>query len=159
MTAKKTADQWFAEYGGVPPNLVLLGFQGICVTAIYAGGLGFIWMIPVPESWMMTAPWFNWDLLAIAALMTFQVRVSPALSAGVFLFLSLCSAVIAGLDFLGLGPVWKFSAVALAAGLLGQLIASWRQGRNFSGGKDVVFLLLAPAWLMSFVYRRLGQRY
>jgi hypothetical protein len=33
------------------------------------------------------------------------------------------------------------------------------EGKKPSFFKDVVFLLIGPAWLMSFVYKRFGQRY
>ena len=43
--------------------------------------------------------------------------------------------------------------------LVGQFIGHRIEGKKPSFFQDLSFLLIGPAWLMSFDYRRLGQRY
>ncbi|MDH3789385.1 MAG: DUF962 domain-containing protein, partial [Xanthomonadales bacterium] len=42
---------------------------------------------------------------------------------------------------------------------IGQFIGHVFEGKRPSFFKDVQFLLIGPAWLMSFVYRKIGYRY
>ena len=42
---------------------------------------------------------------------------------------------------------------------IGQFIGHKIEGKKPSFFKDVVFLLIGPAWLMSLVYKKIGQRY
>ena len=159
MTPKKSADQWFAEYGESHQDHTNELIHWICVPVIFACVLGFIWTIPVPEAWQEQVPWFNWALVAMAVVMGFYVRLSPALSAGMFFFMSLCYTALVTLEFAAPWPVWKISAVAFVLAWIGQFIGHKIEGRKPSFFKDVVFLLVGPAWLMSFVYRKIGQKY
>ena len=64
---RKSADQWFAEYGESHQNHANELIHWICVPAIFFSVLGFAWAIPVPAAWEPVVPWFNWSLVAIAA--------------------------------------------------------------------------------------------
>ena len=64
---RKSADQWFAEYGESHQNHANELIHWICVPVIFFSVLGFIWAIPVPASWEPVVPWFNWSLVAIVA--------------------------------------------------------------------------------------------
>ncbi|MSU25513.1 MAG: DUF962 domain-containing protein [Opitutus sp.] len=159
MPAKKSADQWFAEYGESHHDHTNELIHWICVPVIFASVLGFIWTIPVPEVWHEIAPWFNWTLVAIALATAFYARLSPALSAGMLFFMSLCYSVLVMLELFAPWPVWQISAAAFVVAWIGQFIGHKIEGKKPSFFKDVFFLLIGPAWLMSFVYKKIGQRY
>jgi uncharacterized membrane protein YGL010W len=159
MAEKKTADQWFAEYGESHQHHANELIHWICVPAIFFSVLGFIWSIPLPETWEETAPWFNWSVVAIVAAVIFYVRLSAALSVGLLCFMALCYW---GLELLELFTPWPVGRVCLAVFVLawiGQFIGHRIEGKKPSFFKDVVFLLIGPAWLMSMVYRKCGQHY
>ena len=159
MAAKKTADQWFAEYGESHQDDTNETIHWICVPLIFFSVLGFVWTIPVPAAWEDAIPWFNWVLVAIAVAMIFYVRLSPALSAGLLLFMALCYAGIIALDLLTPWLVWETCGVIFALAWIGQFIGHKIEGKKPSFFKDLVFLLIGPAWLMSMVYKKLGQKY
>ena len=159
MSAKKSADQWFAEYGESHQNHTNELIHWICGPVIFACVFGFIWSIPVPEAWQEPVPWFNWVLVAMAVVMVFYVRLSPALSAGMLFFMSVCYSVLVILELSAPWPVWKISAVAFVLAWIGQFIGHKIEGRKPSFFKDVVFLLIGPAWLMSSVFKKIGQKY
>jgi uncharacterized membrane protein YGL010W len=56
-------------------------------------------------------------------------------------------------------PVWKICTVSFVLAWIGQFIGHKIEGKKPSFFKDVAFLLIGPAWLMSFIYKKLGQRY
>ncbi len=159
MSAKKSADAWFAEYGESHQNHANELIHWICVPVIFACVLGFIWSIPVPETWADAAPWFNWTLVAIGLATFFYVWLSPALSAGMLFFMALCYSVLVLLDLSAPWPVWQISAVAFVLAWIGQFIGHKIEGKKPSFLKDVIFLLIGPAWLLSFIYKKIGQRY
>lgn len=159
MARRKTADEWFAEYGESHQDHTNELIHWICVPVIFCCVLGFVWTIPVPDRWIEAVPWFNWSLVAIGFVALFYVRLSPALSAGMLFFMSICYALLVVADVFLPWPVWKISAVAFMLAWIGQFVGHAIEGRKPSFFKDVVFLLIGPAWLMSFIYKKLGQPY
>lgn len=159
MSARKTADQWFAEYGESHRHHTNELIHWICVPVIFTCVLGFIFAIPVPETWLEVVPWFNWVLVAMVPVLGFYVRLSPALSAGMFFFMSIAYAVIVLLELFAPWSQWKICLGAFVLAWIGQFIGHKIEGRKPSFFKDIVFLLIGPAWLMSFVFRKLGQKY
>jgi uncharacterized membrane protein YGL010W len=159
MPAKRTADQWFAEYGESHQHKTNELIHWICVPVIFTCVLGFIWMIPVPEAWFERIPWFNWALVAMVPVLAFYFRLSPALSAGMFFFMAMAYTAVVLLELFAPWPVGKISVVAFALAWTGQFVGHVIEGRRPSFFKDVVFLLIGPAWLMSLVFKKLGQKY
>lgn len=157
--ARKTADEWFAAYGEShqhPQNELI---HWICVPVIFFCALGFTWALPIPAAVTEVAPWFNWTLAAIGAVTAFYLRLSPPLGAGLLFFMSLCYAGIVLIDFLSPWPVLNVCGVAFVLAWIGQFIGHRIEGKKPSFLQDLSFLLIGPAWLMSFIYRRAGLRY
>jgi uncharacterized membrane protein YGL010W len=157
--ARKTPDQWFAEYGESHQDHTNELIHWVCVPLIFLCVLGFIWTIPVPAAWEEWAPWFNWALVAIAVAWLFYLRLSPALSAGLLFFMSLCYGVLVVLDGAAPWPIWKLGVLAFVLAWIGQFVGHRIEGKKPAFLKDLQFLLIGPAWLMSFIYRKLGQKY
>jgi uncharacterized membrane protein YGL010W len=66
-------------------------------------------------------------------------------------------ALIQGYQSLDLPvPLWLFSLVLFVVAWAGQFWGHRIEGRKPSFFKDMQFLLIGPAWLLSFVYQRLG---
>ncbi len=159
MAAKKSADQWFAEYGESHQDDTNELIHWICVPLIFFCVLGFVSAIPVPAAWLQVAPWFSWSLIAIAGACGFYLRLSVRLSAGLLFFMSVCYTGIVLLELFAPWPVGKICAVVFVLAWIGQFIGHQIEGKKPSFFKDVVFLLIGPAWLMSMVYKKFGQKY
>lgn len=155
----KKSDAWFAEYAESHQHRVNELIHWICVPVIFASVLAFIWIIPVPPDWQEELPWFNWTLPAILLATLFYLWLSPALSAGMLFFMAMCYTLLVILDVASPWPLWQIALVAFVAGWIGQFIGHRIEGRKPSFLKDVVFLLIGPAWLLSLVYRKIGQKY
>ena len=56
-------------------------------------------------------------------------------------------------------PLWATALVLFVLAWLGQFWGHKVEGKKPSFFKDVQFLLIGPAWLMSFLYRRAGLAY
>src|SRR5581483_2477867 len=156
---QKTAEEWFAEYGISHQHPLNRAIHWVCVPAIFWSVLGFIWTIPLPATLDEQAPWFNWTLLAIALATGFYVQLSPALSAGMLFFMALCYALLVAVDLYAPWPVWRLACVVFLVAWAGQFAGHLIEHRAPSLRKDLVFLFIGPAWLMSKVYRKIGQKY
>jgi uncharacterized membrane protein YGL010W len=156
---KKSADAWFAEYGESHQHHTNELIHWVCVPVIFFCVLAFIWTIPVPLHWQETVPWFNWSLAAMALATAFYLWLSPALSAGMLFFMAMCYTLLVVLEMSSPWPVWRIALVAFVLAWIGQFIGHKIEGKKPSFFKDVIFLLIGPAWLLSHIYRRIGQKY
>lgn len=158
-TPRKSADQWFAEYGESHQNDTNELIHWICVPVIFCCVLGLIWSIPVPALLAGPAPWFNWAQPVALAVLLFYLRLSVPLAVGMFLFIGGCSALIAWHAAACPFAVWKSCLVLFVLAWIGQFIGHKIEGKKPSFFHDVVFLLIGPAWLLHFMYKKLGLKY
>ena len=52
--------------------------------------------------------------------------------------------------------IWKLSMLIFILGWIGQFIGHKIEGQKPSFFEDIQFLLIGPAWLLSFIYKKLG---
>ena len=160
MPAKrKSADQWFAEYGESHQDHANELIHWICVPVIFYTVMGFVWSIPVPAALHDAAPWFNWALPVMLAVLAFYFRLSAPLAIGMLGFMSFCYSLLEWQGLLCPFPVWKSSLILFVAAWIGQFIGHQIEGKKPSFFQDVQFLLIGPAWLLHFVYKRLNVEY
>lgn len=159
MSEKKSADQWFAEYGESHQDHTNELIHWICVPVIFFCVVGLIWSIPAPAAWLERLPWFDWALPVMVLALLFYLRLSPLLSLGLFTFMTFCYAGVLALAIYTPWPVWRTCLILFVLAWIGQFIGHKIEGKKPSFFKDVQFLLIGPAWLLSFIYKKLGQRY
>jgi uncharacterized membrane protein YGL010W len=156
---RKPADQWFAEYGESHQHRANELIHWICVPLIFFSVLGFIWEIPMPESWETSLPWFNWTIPVIAAVTLFYAWLSLPLAVGMLAFMTVCQTAHLYLDARAPWPVWKVCLITFVLAWIGQFIGHKLEGKKPSFLKDLVFLLIGPAWLLGKIYKKVGLKY
>ena len=159
MKAKRSADEWFAAYGESHQDHTNELIHWICVPVIFFCVLGLIWSIPIPDRLEEAAPWFDWTIPVGLAVLAFYLRLSPALAAGMFFFITVCYLLIVLQASICPVPVWKTSLILFVAAWIGQFIGHKIEGKKPSFLNDIVFLLIGPAWLMHFVFKKAGVKY
>ena len=55
--------------------------------------------------------------------------------------------------------LWKVSLIIFIIAWIGQFIGHKIEGKKPSFFQDIQFLLIGPAWLIGFIYRRFNIRY
>ena len=137
-------DALFARYSESHRNPTNKAIHWLCVPLITWSVLAALW------SWTPIAVYV---LVAIAIL--FYIRLSFAIAIGML--------IVAALIVLTFSFVTRnlllIAVVAFAAAWVGQFIAHIVEGKKPSFVEDIQFLLVGPAWLLAFVYRRLGIGY
>lgn len=155
---RKSPDQWFAEYGESHQDGTNETIHWICVPIIFFSVLGLLWSIPVPAALAGPLPWFRWVHLPMIGAMLFYFRLSVPLAFGLLGFISVCYILLECLALLG-RAVWKICLALFVLAWIGQFIGHKIEGAKPSFLKDVVFLLIGPAWLMHFIYKKLRMEY
>lgn len=158
-TPRKSADQWFAEYGESHQDDTNETIHWICVPIIFFSVMGLLWSIPVPAAITGALPWFNWLHPVILAVLGFYFRLSVPLAFGLLGFVSACYFLIEWQSIMGWLPVWQTSLGLFVLAWIGQFVGHKIEGKKPSFFKDVVFLLIGPAWLMHFIYKKLDIAY
>lgn len=155
----KTADQWFAEYGESHQNPTNELIHWLCVPVIFFSVLGLLWSLPAPAAMVASMPGFKWSLPVMALALIFYVRLSTALAVGLFLFIFACQLGIVILAQRAPWPVWQICLALFVVAWIGQFIGHQVEGKKPSFLKDLQFLLIGPAWLLSRLYKKLRLRY
>lgn len=156
--SKKNADQWFAEYGVSHQNKINKLIHWVCVPLIYLVIFALLWDIPQPQ-WMDSVPFLNWATLIAVPVMVFYYRLSPSLAKGLGIFTLICLISIFIFEQISDIPLWITSVIAFIVLWIGQFVGHHIEGAKPSFFKDLQFLLIGPAWLMGFIYRKFGIQY
>ena len=159
----RSADDWFQLYGESHQNPTNKLIHWICVPVIFFCTLGLFWSIPmfalpeaIPDA---LKPFINWATLLVGLASGFYLRLSPKLSIGILTFTALCLYGNHWLDQSGLMPLWQFSLLVFVIAWVGQFVGHKIEGKKPSFLEDLQFLLIGPAWLMHFLYKKAGLSY
>lgn len=156
--ATRSINQWFEDYGVSHQNPTNKAIHWICVPTIYFCVVGLLYSIPMPD-----APPFSGKhimaTLAIGLVCLFYLRLSLTLMIGMALWSIFCLAICRYLELVAPWPLWAISVVLFIAAWTGQFFGHKVEGKKPSFLHDLQFLVIGPAWLMGFIYRKLGIPY
>ena len=155
-------DQLFAEYGESHQNPTNKTIHWICVPLIFFSIVGLIASIPsqaVQSIFGLGNPYANWAAVILVLVLIYYVSLSIPLSIGMMLFGALCLFLANFLARLINMPLWATSLIIFFLACIGQFYGHKVEGKKPSFFKDIQFLLIGPAWLMHFIYKRLGIPY
>ena len=155
-------DALLAEYGESHQNHTNKLIHWICVPAIFFSIVGLVYSIPVgvlPSSLPFLGSFANWATLALVMVLIYYVSLSPTLALGMLLFSSFCLAFANFLQIAFPGRLWQISIGIFVLAWIVQFVGHKIEGKKPSFFKDVQFLLIGPAWLMHFIYKKLGFAY
>ena len=154
----KDIQTWLDQYGESHKNKTNKLIHWICVPSIFFSILALLSLINIPilQHWLAVE---NSNLASIFIFLglLFYLRLSFAMFIGITLFTMLCLKGIFILDQVG----YKFE-IALGIFIIawiGQFIGHKIEGKKPSFFDDLKFLLIGPAWLISFIYQKLRIKY
>jgi len=156
--AMKAIDQWFAEYGESHQHPTNKLIHWICVPLITFSVLALLWELPVPSAMAEVSPFLNWAVVFALLAGLFYLRLSLPMFVGMGV---LSVALLAACYFIERAGVtlWAVALAVFVGAWIGQFIGHKIEGKKPSFFKDLQFLLIGPAWLLGFIYKRLGLRY
>ncbi|MGB5008225.1 MAG: Mpo1-like protein [Ferruginibacter sp.] len=150
----KTIHQWLNEYGESHQNDTNKAIHWICVPVIFFSITGLLYSIKLP--FIITGIQLNVAIVVLALVIIYYISLSKTLWIGLLLFALLClwlCRLVEQADFM---QPWLFYLVIFVVAWIGQFYGHKVEGKKPSFFKDIQFLMIGPAWLMSFIYKRLG---
>ncbi len=123
--------------------------------------LGLLWTVNLGLGILPTefAAWENLAVILFFGALVFYLLHSLTLAMGMFLISGSMLLIIDYLSGLGSKFLIIVSVSVFVIAWIGQFIGHNIEGKKPSFFKDVQFLLIGPAWLLSFVYSKLGIKY
>jgi uncharacterized membrane protein YGL010W len=147
------------EYGESHRNPGNKLIHWICVPVIVWTVIALLWAAPFPAALQSDAVPVNWATIVMSLAMIYYISLSPRLSVGIAFFLVLLLWITAIVEHASPWPLWLVAVVLFVLAWIGQFIGHLIEGKRPSFFKDLQFLLIGPAWLMSWLYRKLGIRF
>jgi hypothetical protein len=151
-------DHWLDDYGASHRNIRYPALYWPAVPALVVATVGLLWSLPVPDEFARISPALNWGSTFLMAALIYYFIISMPLAIGMLPFVFGVAAVQVWLGTTELGTA------AVAATLFPLCIAGLYLGHYPAGGnravfRDIQLMMIAPAWLLSLVYRRFGIPY
>lgn len=149
------SDSWLARYEAAHSDITWPPIYWLAVQMVVLGTVGLLWLLPIPAEFREISPLLNWGSAFLMASAVYYFIISVPLAIGMLPF------VIGVASF----QVWlgqsDYSATRVTSGLLAAgIIGLWLGHRNQRGFApvlhDLQMMMIAPAWLLSVLYRKVG---
>jgi uncharacterized membrane protein YGL010W len=155
-------DSLLSEYGESHQNATNKLIHWICVPLIFFSIMGLIASIPSGflQSMLGEGSLFaNWAAVILVLALIYYLTLSIPLTIGMFLFALLCLFLINKVVGANIAPLWAVSLGIFVLAWVGQFYGHKIEGKKPSFLKDIQFLMIGPAWLMHFIYKKIGIPY
>ena len=150
----RSLDSWLAEYQESHQHPVNKLIHWLCIPLIIFSTAGLLWSIPLPDAITGGYAWINAATLTCAGAMVFYLLRDLRVAAGMAVWFGLTLAAVAYVA--SLMPIALVSGLIFVAAWVVQIWGHKVEGRKPSFFKDLSFLLVGPAWVMTAVFRALG---
>ena len=149
---------WLDGYGESHQNSLNKKIHWFAVPLIFLTIVGLLWSIPVPEV-MAVNEWVNFATIMLIPVVVFYARLSISLTVGMTLWCVFCYAVCHHYGSMTGTPLWQTCLVVFVIAWIGQFYGHKVEGQKPSFFEDIQYLMIGPAWLMSFIYDKFGIKY
>ena len=151
------------EYGESHQNSFNKFMHWICVPAIVNSIVWLFWSIPnspIIYLFPYTDPtYLNWALVITLLVLFYYFTLSQPIFFGMAAILTGFLVFTNFIERMQLAPTWKISLAIFVVAWVGQFIGHKIEGKKPSFFKDILFLLIGPLWLLSFIYKKVGISY
>ena len=146
--------QWLFEYGESHKNETNKTIHWICVPSIFFSLVGLFYSIKLP--FIISNMQMNVAFVVLLLVTLYYASLSKTIWVGMLFFGLACLGICHIISRSGIMPLWLFSLIVFAAAWIGQFYGHKVEGKKPSFLQDLQFLMIGPAWLMSFIYKKLG---
>lgn len=156
--SSRAIDRLLAEYGESHQNPTNKAIHWIAVPTIFWTVVALLWSLPMP-AFLGGTPLVNWATVALVLTVIYYLSLSVPLAIGMLLFSLFCIIDILVYQAVVPIPLWQTAIGLFVIAWIFQFYGHKVEGKKPSFFKDIQFLMVGPAWLMAFVYRRFGIAY
>jgi len=159
----KSIQQWFDEYAESHQNHTNKIFHFICLPLIYFSIVGLLVTIPTGflHLFFQDEPpfYYNFGTVVLILTLIFYLRLSFQIFCGMLIFSVIVMTGNYFLSTIDEVPLWLICIIIFAVAWAGQFYGHNLEGKRPAFFKDVQFLLIGPAWILSFIYKKIGIKY
>ena len=153
--AVSETDRWLSDYGDSHADIRNPGVYWLSVPILVLGTVGMLWSLPVPEEFVKISPILNWGSAFLMAAMVYYFIISISLAIGMLPFVAGVTTLHLWLADSSLSLV-RVSSAMFVASIIGLYVGHYEKGGIKAVCHDIQLMMIAPAWLLSNFYRRLG---
>jgi uncharacterized membrane protein YGL010W len=151
-------DVLLAEYGESHQNPTNKAIHWFAVPVIAWSVIAILWVLPTPALFG-AALYLNWATIVCALAVIYYLTLSIPLAIGMAAFSLIAIAIVRLVeDTISIKLEWIAGTLFVFAWVF-QFAGHEVEGKKPSFLKDLQFLLIGPAWLMHFLFRRLHIPY
>lgn len=151
---------WLDEYAESHQNSTNKIVHWICVPLIMFSILGLFWLVKfnlgLPAAY---SEYQNLASVLIILALLFYARISVPMAIGMLFVTAIMVLGIRSVESLGSNVLLITCIVVFVLAWIAQFIGHNIEGKKPKFLKDVQFLLIGPAWILGFIYNKLGIRY
>ena len=154
-------DLLLSEYGDSHQNVTNKTIHWICVPMIFFSVIGLLASIPADLVQSVLGygnSYANWATVFLIIAIAYYATLSITLTVGMTAFALLCLFIANLISETGT-PLWAASLFIFVVAWIGQFYGHKVEGKKPSFFKDLQFLLIGPAWLLHFIYKKLRIPY
>ncbi|MBK8832784.1 MAG: DUF962 domain-containing protein [Saprospiraceae bacterium] len=152
-------DQLLETYGESHKNATNKLIHWVCVPAIMFSLLTLLFAIPF---FVERSLWANWAFVLLVGAWIYYARLSMTMLIGFIVIGGLMLLGIMGLYGLAgydAGTLALYAVIIFVVAWIGQFIGHKIEGKKPSFLQDVQYLLIGPAWLLHFIFKKVGISY
>ncbi len=153
---------WLDAYGESHQNPTNKTIHWWCVPSIFFSIVGLLSLIPLPNFGLFGAGWepyLHVGTLLIIYGVIFYLRLSRSIAIGMLI---VSAFILYGVKWVNLNlediRLFVYLGIFVIAWIV-QFVGHKIEGKKPSFIDDIKFLLIGPAWLLHFIYRKLGINY
>ena len=152
----KEIDVWLEKYAESHQNPTNKLIHWFCVPIITFTLLGLLSLIDFNINTNNNIYNINFATILVIAAIIFYIRLSVTLTIGMFFFSGICIYFISELSLsYSHQELFLYYFMGFLIAWIGQFIGHKIEGKKPSFFDDIKFLLIGPAWLLSFIYKKL----
>ena len=156
----KSINEWLDDYGKSHKNPLNKKIHWICVPAIMFSVVGLLFSIPHDYfPFVYGIIQINWGFIVVALVITYYLRLSVSMGVGMTFISFLLIIGNHAIELYSTIGLWKISILIFIIAWIAQFIGHKIEGEKPSFFQDIQFLLIGPAWLFSFIYKRYGIKF
>jgi hypothetical protein len=146
-------DNWLGRYEDACQSLRSPVAYWASIPMLLLGLTALLWTLPVPAEFRLISPLLNWGSAFLMVTAIYYFIISLSLAIALLPFLLGLAAIQMWLTSSDL-PATAISVGLLVAGTFGLILC--RGGALGRVGQDFQLMMLAPAWILSRLFRHFG---
>jgi len=154
----RNIQEWLDAYGESHQNKTNKIIHWACVPLIMLSLLGMLSIVKFSIPLGSLVYCFNIAHILIFLSIIFYIRLSFSITVGMIIISSICLLSIYQIELLFScnKRLFLFYIGIFIVSWIGQFVGHKIEGKKPSFFEDLQFLLIGPAWLLSFIYKKMG---